>query len=130
MRCETMNENNLLKNGVSTPTPHFDVKIVGIAENHLILHFWSSGTTELHIATRKLYYDANDCDEDNSGLFAVYLSNSSTQKTICFPEIKPKREYRTITFIVRDITNKEQFAVSIPFGTCEAAYTKMVYEIV
>ena len=74
----------------------------------------------------KAFYKPTVSDCYNVGIIPVWLDNDAKIKIFSFP--KPIDEYTSLTFIIKDKTNKTQFAVQIPLNGNEVEYTKMYYE--
>lgn len=90
------------------------------------VRFYSHQKLELWIKGIKAFYQYRQSDSYNCGIITVFLDNDTRIKTFTFPKINEM--YNSLNFIVKDKTNKVQYAVQIPLNGTEVKYTKMIYE--
>ena len=104
----------------------FDVKLENKNDYDISVRFYSQQKLELWVKNIKAFYKDRQSDSYNCGIVAVFLDNDARIKTFTFP--KAIEMYNYLNFIIKDKTNKVQYAVQIPLKGTEAKYTKMIYE--
>ena len=104
----------------------YDIKLESKYDNNISVRFYSTQRLDLTIKDVKAFYKPMESDRYNMGIIAVSLDNDAKVKTLAFH--KTGEEYTSVTFIIKDKTNKTQFAVQIPLIGNEVKYTEMVYE--
>ena len=104
----------------------YDVKLERKYDNNISVRFYSTQRLDLTVKDVKAFYKPAESDRYNIEIIPVWLDNDAKIKTFSFP--KAVDEYTSLTFIIKDKTNKTQFAVQIPLNGNEVKYTKMFYE--
>lgn len=104
---------------------HFDCKLEAHNSESVVIRFWSTEKAILLVKDIKLF-SATDVSDPAGFVFKMYLDQSQNgnykRQTIPFPR---QRDYRSITFQVKDETNNQLYAVSIPFGTGKPAFKEI-----
>ena len=105
----------------------FEIRLENLSEGNICVRFYSKEKLDLRISQIKAFYAARKSDDYAVAYMSVYLDNSYSVKR--FGKLpKPLAEYSSLNFIIKDKTNKAQFAVRIPLNGAEVVYTQMVYE--
>ena len=104
----------------------YDVKLEHKSDKNISVRFYSAQKLDLVVKDVKAFYKPKESDRYNVGIIPLWLDNEAKIKTFSFP--KTVDEYTSLTFIIKDKTNKTQFAVQIPLNGNEVEYTKMYYE--
>ena len=104
---------------------HFDCKLEEHNSEFVVIRFWSTDKAILFVKDIKLF-SATDVSDPASLVFKVYLDQNQNsnykRQMIPFP---CQRNYRSITFQVKDETNNQLYAVSIPFDTGKPAFKEI-----
>ena len=101
----------------------FDITLqIDGMNNELQLRFYSNTQVELQIRDIKAFYG----NQEYISLLYRRINLSNDFKTTSLG--LKVGEYKTITLIAKNITHKEQYAVSIPLNGDEIIYTQMFYE--
>lgn len=104
---------------------HFDCKLEEHNSESVVIRFWSAEKASLLVKNIKLF-SATDMSDSVGFVFKVYLDQNQDsnykRQMIPFP---CQHNYRTITFQVKDETNNQRYAVSIPFDTGKAAFKEI-----
>ena len=105
----------------------FGVKLDSVSENSVQVRLYSENKVDLVISQVKAFSKSSKPTDLPLANFTEHLNNS--YKVRCFGDLdKSVRYYASLCFIVKDKTNKEQFAISIPLNGDSVKYTKMAYE--
>lgn len=86
------------------------------------LRFYSNTQVELQIRDIKAF------SKDKKYIILLHMHINLSDDFKIVPLGIKLKEYRTITFIVKNMTYKKQYAVSIPLNGDEIMYTQMLYE--
>ena len=104
---------------------HFDCKLEERNFESVVVRFWSSEKADLLVKDIKLF-SATDVSDPAGFVFKVNLdqrqNSNYKRQTIPFPR---QLYYMTITFQVKDETNNQLYAVSIPFDTGKPAFKEI-----
>ncbi len=107
---------------------NFKIRLVDFCkEGKVNIRFFSERKCDLRIKDVKFYYSSRDFIKSSASYMSINLNNSS--KTVTFQVDNDTEIYFTsITMIVKDMTNKKQFAVQISTDGKILRYTDMVFE--
>ena len=104
----------------------FDVKLECIDNNNISIRFYSNHNLNIVVSQIKAFYQPKSFSEYEIKLTPVYLDNSATIKTFSFSN--GDKVYTALNFIIKDKTNKAQYAVQVPLNGDKVKYTPMIYE--
>lgn len=104
----------------------FNLKLENIKNNDISIRFYSEYNLKLSIVRIKAFYQPKSFDEYTIALVPVCLDNNAVIKTFSFSN--GNNEYTSLNFILKDKTNKIQYAVQVPLNGEEVKYTQMIYE--
>ena len=104
----------------------FDIKLEELNRNGISIRFYSNSSLKLSILRIKAFYQPESYDEYGIALVPVYLDNNASIKTFSFSN--ENNPYISLNFIIKDKTNKKQYAVQVPLNGEEVKYTQMIYE--
>lgn len=105
---------------------NFDVKLECIDNNNISIRFCSNHNLKISVSQIKAFYQTESFYEYEIALVPVYVDNSATIKTFSFSD--GSKVYTSLNFIIKDKTNKAQYAVQVPLNGDEIKYTQMIYE--
>ena len=97
---------------------------VKIIDNSLIISFDSKTKLDLLIKNVKLFYE-NDSIKEDKTVVPIFLDNGKTDSFSL--RVSDDLKIRTVTFIVKDNINKEQYAISNCMKTNKITMTEMLY---
>ena len=104
----------------------FDIKFECFNEKTIVIRFYSVHKIDLIVSQIKAFYSTTQYDDFGSVIMPVYLNNDYKIKSFDFPQAA--KSYKSLSFIVKDKTNKCQFAVSVPLDRTEVKYKTVFYE--
>lgn len=104
----------------------FDLKLESVESGNISIRFYSKYNLKLSVLRIKAFYQPKSFDEYVVALVPVYLDNNASIKTFSF--INRDNLYTSLNFIIKDKTNKMQYAVQVPLNGEEVKYTQMIFE--
>lgn len=104
----------------------FNIKFERVNEKTIVIRFYSVHNIKLIVSQINAFYSATEYDDFGSVIMPVYLNNDYKIKSLDFPQTATS--YRSLSLIVKDKTNKCQFAVIVPLDGTEVNYQTMLYE--
>ena len=104
----------------------FEIKLECVSKETISVRLFSTHKVDLMLKSVKAYYQPENADEWKGGILPVWLDNSAKIQTFSFP--KASDSYTSLNFIIKDKTNKLQYAVRIPLNGEKIEYRVMTYE--
>lgn len=110
---------------------HFNIKLEALSResNRILIRFYSEFKVDLRISQAKVYYEPLRSDDCSIGYVVIILDDKckySIKSFSGFP--KDISNYTSLNFIVKDKTNRQQFAVQVPLNGKAVVFTPMIYE--
>ena len=104
----------------------FDLKLENVESGNISIRFYSKHNLKLAVLRIRAFYQLAESDDYETALVRITLDNNAEIKTFSFP--KESNIYTSLNFIIKDKTNKMQYAVQVPLNGEEVKYTQMIFE--